>query len=292
MGKAVRIYVGCVIAAAVLLLATLYRAFPSVDAHALSAVLLLGSLALVSETLGYLLPRSATGSISFIPYLACVLIVPGWETVLVSAAVKGIVELFARRHPLKAVFNVAQNAVSQATAVWVYLALGGRAMPRLPDPTSLLDVTQRVGFQALTAMLVALLLNGILVSAAIALSGQTTVSQVLKDNKKATAGVDVLSGPLTFVFAWLYAGFGPIAAATLWVPVLGLRQVHKTNLELEQTNQELLELMVKSLEARDAYTSGHSRRVHQYSTIIARAIGLSERDVEHIGRAALLHDVG
>jgi putative nucleotidyltransferase with HDIG domain len=68
--------------------------------------------------------------------------------------------------------------------------------------------------------------------------------------------------------------------------------VHRTNLELEQTNEELLELMVKSLEARDPYTSGHSRRVQHYSTIIARAIGLSERQIDEIGRAALLHDVG
>ena len=50
--------------------------------------------------------------------------------------------------------------------------------------------------------------------------------------------------------------------------------------------------MVKSLEARDPYTSGHSRRVQHYSMIIARALGLSERQIEEIGRAALLHDVG
>ncbi len=50
--------------------------------------------------------------------------------------------------------------------------------------------------------------------------------------------------------------------------------------------------MVKSIEARDPYTSGHSRRVHHYSLIIARAIGLSERQVSEVGHAALLHDVG
>jgi len=50
--------------------------------------------------------------------------------------------------------------------------------------------------------------------------------------------------------------------------------------------------MVKSIEARDPYTSGHSRRVQQFSITIARAIGLSERQIEHVGRAALLHDVG
>ena len=76
------------------------------------------------------------------------------------------------------------------------------------------------------------------------------------------------------------------------MPILGLRQVQQANLDLERTNEELLELMVKSLEARDPYTSGHSRRVQQFSTTIGRAIGLSDRQVEEIGRAALLHDVG
>src|SRR5690348_1285752 len=50
--------------------------------------------------------------------------------------------------------------------------------------------------------------------------------------------------------------------------------------------------MIKSIEARDLYTSGHSRRVQRYSTIIARGLGLSERDTEMVAKAALLHDVG
>lgn len=54
----------------------------------------------------------------------------------------------------------------------------------------------------------------------------------------------------------------------------------------------MLELMVKAMEARDPYTSGHSRRVQHYSIIIARMIGLSEREIHRIGIAALLHDVG
>src|SRR6185437_6643098 len=109
---------------------------------------------------------------------------------------------------------------------------------------------------------------------------------------RATIGVDVLALPIVFVFAWVFAAFGVIFAATLWIPILGLRQLQRINLELEQTNQELLELMVKSLEARDPYTSGHSRRVQHYSTVIARAVGLDEKSVDQIGRAALLHDVG
>jgi putative nucleotidyltransferase with HDIG domain len=118
------------------------------------------------------------------------------------------------------------------------------------------------------------------------------VLSVWRENKLATVGLDLLISPAIFVFAWVYASFGAIAAATLWVPFIGLRQLHKTNLELEQTNRELLELMVKSLEARDPYTSGHSRRVQQFSLNIARALNLSPREIELVGRAALLHDVG
>jgi putative nucleotidyltransferase with HDIG domain len=104
--------------------------------------------------------------------------------------------------------------------------------------------------------------------------------------------MDFLAGPVVFIFAWLYAAHGAVAAAALWVPLLGLREVQTANLALQRTNEELLQLMIKSIEARDLYTSGHSRRVQRYSIIIARGLGLSERETELIGKAALLHDVG
>jgi putative nucleotidyltransferase with HDIG domain len=105
-------------------------------------------------------------------------------------------------------------------------------------------------------------------------------------------GIDLLASPIVFIFAWLYASHGAIAAAALWVPLLGLREVQKVNVELQRTNEELLQLMIKSIEARDLYTSGHSRRVQRYSMIIARGLGLSAREIELVGKAALLHDVG
>jgi putative nucleotidyltransferase with HDIG domain len=50
--------------------------------------------------------------------------------------------------------------------------------------------------------------------------------------------------------------------------------------------------MVKAIEARDPYTSGHSRRVADAATVIARGIGLSAAQVERVRIAALLHDIG
>jgi putative nucleotidyltransferase with HDIG domain len=135
-------------------------------------------------------------------------------------------------------------------------------------------------------------LNGLLVSGVVALSIGERTLKVWKENHSTTVGLDILASPLVFTFAWAYANYGPMIASLLWLPILGLRQLNTTNLELAQTNRELLELMVKSIEARDPYTSGHSRRVRDYAITIARLIGLSASEVEKIGTAALLHDVG
>ena len=51
-------------------------------------------------------------------------------------------------------------------------------------------------------------------------------------------------------------------------------------------------MMVKAIEARDPYTSGHSRRVCGLSRAIATDLGLTPEQVEEIENAALLHDVG
>ncbi len=50
--------------------------------------------------------------------------------------------------------------------------------------------------------------------------------------------------------------------------------------------------LAQALDARDAYTAGHSRRVSEYSCAIARAMNLPEADLETIRVGALLHDIG
>ena len=55
---------------------------------------------------------------------------------------------------------------------------------------------------------------------------------------------------------------------------------------------ELLASLSKLLEARDAYTHGHSHRVARHAERIARAMRLSPVEIAKIGRAAAVHDVG
>lgn len=284
-------YISVVVTCAAVATAAVYHIAPAVDNGAVRAVLLLSLLAVIAEWLGYVLPRSASGSISFIPYLAAVVAVPSWVTVAAAVLVRTALEIAHRRAVAKLLFNVAAIALTLSIAIAIFRTLGGRSILNYAG-ASLTTTSLAIGVPALVAFTVALFANNSLVSIAVGVSTSSSMLRVWRENTVATIGVDIAAGPLVFVFAWVYASFGPIAAASLWVPILGLRQVYKTNLDLERMNQELLQLMVKSIEARDPYTSGHSRRVQHHSIVIARAIGLKERDIERVGRAALLHDVG
>lgn len=62
--------------------------------------------------------------------------------------------------------------------------------------------------------------------------------------------------------------------------------------ELEQLNDTIMQVLAKTIDAKDKYTRGHSVRVANYSREIARRMGKSEKEQEKIYRAALLHDVG
>ncbi|HAG07927.1 MAG TPA: hypothetical protein DCL13_07115, partial [Peptococcaceae bacterium] len=53
-----------------------------------------------------------------------------------------------------------------------------------------------------------------------------------------------------------------------------------------------LQALAAALEARDAYTRGHSVRVAKLSRACARALGLSGDEQEQVYLAALLHDIG
>jgi putative nucleotidyltransferase with HDIG domain len=68
---------------------------------------------------------------------------------------------------------------------------------------------------------------------------------------------------------------------------------------LQQSNDELtmaydatIEGWARALELRDAETEGHSRRVTDLTLQLARHMGLSDDDLVHIRRGAILHDIG
>jgi putative nucleotidyltransferase with HDIG domain len=68
-----------------------------------------------------------------------------------------------------------------------------------------------------------------------------------------------------------------------------LQESHR---ELERAYQATLEGWVRALDLRDKETEGHTQRVTILTYRLARSMGVSDADLIHITRGALLHDIG
>lgn len=66
--------------------------------------------------------------------------------------------------------------------------------------------------------------------------------------------------------------------------------------ELDRTNKLSIingvQMLVHALEAKDAYTSGHSSRVSRYATRAAVLLGFTDDALEHVRLGGELHDIG
>ena len=285
MVSRIRIYVGSLVATASAVAYLVYLSKPAFTAAELKAAICFALLSLVCGMLAYKkVARSEAGSISFLPILAGVIIAPNWATLACVGLAGCVVELASRRALIKGIFNVAQTILWVAIATLAYRTLGG---------APLLDPASSFHFPAFVSALLAFaLLNSLALAGAIAISEKQTFFSTWWSRARVTVVYDLCTLPFVYVFAFCYLKFGPIGAVAFLIPLLGVRELYKVNWQLEQTNQELLELMVMAIEARDPYTSGHSRRVARNARLIAQAIGLRDKQVERVAVAALLHDVG
>ena len=283
MQKQISRYVVLVCAAAAGSTAVLYLRDPQLDIAFARAALTFGAISVLAQLLSHRTSREATGSLSFIPVLASAAIAPHWLTAVAVAASALAAQLLARKGALKTAFNVAQEAFATSLAILAYKAMGGLPLHSIGESSSL---------SLFALFIVFFLTNSICVSGALGIVSGRNARVIWKENTLSVLPYDFLSLPVILFFVWIYTQYGVVGAFVLAVPLLGLRQIYKVNWQLEQTNRELLELMVAAIEARDPYTSGHSRRVAEKARVIARAVGLREKEIERIVAAALLHDVG
>ena len=68
--------------------------------------------------------------------------------------------------------------------------------------------------------------------------------------------------------------------------------LQRSNLELALAYDETIEGWSRALDMRDKETEGHTQRVTELTTQLARAAGFTGSELQHIRRGALLHDIG
>ncbi|MDQ2889607.1 MAG: HD-GYP domain-containing protein [Gemmatimonadota bacterium] len=287
MKRSVHTYIFAIALLASASLLLLIWSAPVVDAAQVRAVLTLSVIGVAMHLMGHTLSHNRAGgidgSVAFVPYLASAAISPNWLTAVGVIAVSIIVQLVRRRPFSRCAFNISQHGLSISLAILVYRLSGGRsvlAVGALP-------------YVALGALFLTFsATNSLSVSGVVALSEARRYWDVWTENNLGTLAYDFIALPMIAAFAWVYVQYGSPGVCVVAVSLLGLRELYSVNLQLERANQELLELMVAAIEARDPYTSGHSRRVSEHAKVIAQIVGLRSSVAKRVEIAALLHDVG
>lgn len=91
-----------------------------------------------------------------------------------------------------------------------------------------------------------------------------------------------------FEFLETFADQGAIAVES----VLLFRSLERSNVELQLAYDKTIEGWAYALDLKDEETAGHSQRVTQMTVRLAQRVGVDQRELIHIQRGALLHDIG
>src|SRR5689334_9243745 len=108
----VKVFVQLICLSALLIGAAVWHFFPMDAGNSISVLVTLAVLALTAEYMSYLLPRGATSSISFVPFLTSVFLVPNVAGLISVVAAGSLAQLSKRKDGLKVLFNCCQLAVS------------------------------------------------------------------------------------------------------------------------------------------------------------------------------------
>ncbi len=99
--------------------------------------------------------------------------------------------------------------------------------------------------------------------------------------------------PLNPNQSWL--GFLEALAGQASIAIENSRLFHdlkRSNTNLILAYDETIAGWSKALDLRDKETEGHTLRVTEMTVLIARQAGISESEIVHVRRGALLHDIG
>jgi diguanylate cyclase (GGDEF)-like protein/putative nucleotidyltransferase with HDIG domain len=238
----------------------------------------------------------------------------GWRAALPLAITSVAVDWSARRQPLHNVlFNIGALTLASLTAASVF-----KLAVYFPDGTAHQLAVAALGLLAGAGYFA---VNMGLVSLALALQGHERWWSVFREQFAWLLPHYVVYGFIGGVMALAYEAVKLLALAVFAVPLLLMRKtqeaylkhthrsaqklrqaaetIQSQNVSLEMANRLLkerstaaMESLSATVDARDSYTAGHSRRVQQLALAIGRELGLSQAELDLLGHAALFHDIG
>ena len=235
----------------------------------------------------------------------------GLRGALAFAAVSVAVDALVRRWPVwQTLLSLGARTLSLLAAVGVF-AIALRS--NIPDPLLVVlgPLAGALSFVVATAVL----------SGALAVDGRESWWRAWRGRFPSLVPHYAVYGFVAGVTAVAYREKGLYVLAAFAVALLAIRRTQQAvvkqarknaqnlrratemiqtqNLSLARTNRLLREQSASAMESlsrivdlHDAYTAGHSQRVHDLALGVGRELGLSEAELAVLGRAALFHDVG
>src|SRR5215210_386965 len=277
-------------------------------------LLALVALVGVGQALALTVSDDSSISVSAVGAIAGAALI-GPRAALAIALSIAIVEWSAQRQwTHQVLFNIGALTLASVSAAGVFSAMA--TFELVGTPAKIVTIAG-----GLAAGLAYFAVNMGLVATALALEGHERWLAVFKERFAWLWLHYVVYGFVAGVMAVAYGAAGLWGLAVFAVPLLLMRKTQEAylahtqrsaqklreaaetiqtqNISLEQANRLLrerstaaMESLSATVDARDSYTAGHSRRVQQLSLAIGREVGLSQAELDLLGHAALFHDIG
>ena len=249
-----------------------------------AALVVVGALMVFSEAGPMALPGGGYATASAVFDLPGIVILGPFWTAVLDVACTGIVQGGVLRKPrIKVVFNMACFALTDLAAGLAYSSAGGRfgqfQLQRDLGPLLICGVTYFV-------------VNSAIVSVVIGLSSGPSPWRAWQRNFQYGLLHHLSFIALGTLVAVAYFGVGAWGIVLFAIPFLVARQAFGLYVEIRSDLKDFVRALSEVLEAVDPYTRHHSVRVSQYAQRLARGLHVSEREIEEIEYAALVHDLG
>ncbi len=261
------------------------RTFPTADIDSWTPLIWWLAFAVVAELSPIMLPGSSAyiTVASALDYAAIVVFGPVVAAMIATVSSIVTATLVSRREPHKVLFNVCLFIITILGAGYVFDLVGGRPTPDISElvlPLAACGITY-------------FLLDTFGVSFIVALMQSTNPWRVWQRTYLWTTVTHLVGFvPLGAIVVVIYLHIGIPGVALFLIPLLLARYSFKLYTEMRQIHIDTVRALTSAIDASDPYTKGHSERVTAYAVAIAREMGLSERRVQTIEYAGLLHDMG
>jgi diguanylate cyclase (GGDEF)-like protein/putative nucleotidyltransferase with HDIG domain len=249
------------------------------------------------------LPGSgSTMSVSYTVDFAALLLLGPADTMLIAAASawsQCSFRIKERNPPHRTLFSMGSLVVTVFLSGLVYSRLGGVHPPAVGSLRALLDLPLPI----IGATAVYYLSNTVLVALAVALSTRQSFVKLWTETFLESAP-NYCAGALVAALGALlvngrYYLLVPLAAAPLYLSyragrmyIERIQDERRHDKEISEMYLATIEALALAIDAKDQTTHTHIRRVQIYAVGLARALGMSEKEIQGVTTAAVLHDIG